>query len=82
MIAMRNENLPTLRLGQGDEGVEQDHGIHAAGNGDENFLSAGQLATLVDFGGDALEEFTHVINLPFFFATGKRRSNHGSNFKR
>jgi hypothetical protein len=52
--------------------VQQHHRIHAAGNGDENFLAAQKQAAALNLDFDALEELAHALILQFPGAAGKR----------
>jgi hypothetical protein len=51
--------------------VQQRHRIQSARNGDENFFSARQEPTRLDFAFEALKEFAHAAMLRFFCAAGK-----------
>ncbi len=52
--------------------VQQNHGIYATGNGDEDFLSTHEPSVKPDFIFEALLEFTHPAILLFFGTGGKR----------
>jgi hypothetical protein len=54
------------------ENAQQKHRIHAAGNGDKNFLPRREQPVALDFAFDALEKLPHAPILLFFDASGKR----------
>jgi hypothetical protein len=54
------------------EGTQQNHRIHAAGNGDKDFLPARKQAAALDSAFDALEKLAHAFILQIFGAAGKR----------
>jgi hypothetical protein len=54
------------------ENAQQNHRIHAAGNGDENLSPAQKQAAALNFTFDALEKFAHAFILLIFGAAGKR----------
>jgi len=51
--------------------VKQHHRIHAAGNGDEDFLTGRKQAVVHDLIFAVLKEFTHAAILLFLGALGK-----------
>jgi hypothetical protein len=58
--------------------MEQYHGIHAAGNGDEDFPAVRNQVVVPDFVFDALKEFGHPAILLFFVITGKQLNDRQS----
>ena len=72
VIEVRNGNPPVMFLGEHVENTQQNHRIHAAGNGDEDFLAAQKQAAALNLVFDALKELAHAFILLFPGAAGKR----------
>ena len=72
VVEMRDRNSPPVPWSEQMENVQQNHRIHAAGNGDKDFLPGREQPAALDFAFDALEKLAHAPILLFLDAPGKR----------
>ncbi|HEV2694632.1 MAG TPA: hypothetical protein VG347_17185, partial [Verrucomicrobiae bacterium] len=72
MIKVGNADQPLIFMGQRMYGVKQNHGVHPARNGREDFAIAGGQSAGLHPGFDALEKIAHAVILLFLDAAGKQ----------
>jgi hypothetical protein len=71
VIKMGNGKVPAIFRGKRMEEMQQDHGIGAAGHGDEDFLAGQAEPVLPDGSRSALEEdFAHTVMVWFLREIG------------